>query len=111
MRGTIGTRRLGMMGSPMESAGSEFEEMNKAFLLFKGEGDEHEWSLYAWGAAKGTRHGGPADSESFLTHRCAHAEKVAEVYVYPDTHKACWRCQAPLPAGLKAVWILHNGVI
>ena len=105
--------RVGLIGAPVvEAVGKEFEETNTALLLFKGQDDEHEWSLYAWGAtARGHRQGGPADSVSFLTHRCAHEAMVSEVYVYPDTHKSCWRCQAPLPAGMKALWILHNGRI
>lgn len=93
---------------------ASFEELNKALLLYKGQGDESLWSLYAW-AARGyvtpRQQYMKTQDDSFLTHACAHAEQVAEVYVFPDTHKVCWRCQANIPDGIKALWIMHNGGI
>lgn len=85
-------------------------ELTKAVVLYEGEGDESEWKMYAWGGDKMARDY-LTGNESFLTHRCANKENVAEVYIFPDTHKACWRCQAPLPDGLRALWIMHNGEI
>jgi hypothetical protein len=90
-----------------------FEEKNKALLLYKGEDDEELWSLYAWESHDGRPMQQQIRSKdaSFLTHQCAHAEQVAEVYVFPDTHTRCWRCTAEIPDGLRALWILHNGEI
>ena len=88
-----------------------FEELNNARLLYKGQGDESEWSMYAWKAEPRAAKVAEFGHESFLTHACANAENVAEVYIFPDTHHVCWRCRAPLPDGLRALWIMHNGVI
>ncbi len=79
-------------------------------LLYKG---ENGWAMYDWnkeepGAMKDKLTG----EESFLVHACTTGDhSVREVYIFPDTHKACWRCQAALPDGMKALWILHNGRI
>jgi hypothetical protein len=77
--------------------------MNKDRLLMEWEGG---WSIYAWDAAKF-----PHEEQSFLTHACAKRENVYEVYVFPDSVKNCWRCCAPIPDELRALWILHNGHI
>ena len=82
--------------------GTEFKA-HGGELLYKGEGG---WSMYAWDDESIL----PGNA-SFLVHACTLSDimgRIREVYIFPDTHKACWRCQAALPEGMKALWIMHN---
>ena len=78
--------------------------LDSSRLLF----EDNKWRMYSWDDAVEDNYGPHA---SFLTHTCNGDKDVAEVYVFPDTHKRCWRCSDPLPDGIRALWIMHNGVI
>lgn len=86
-------------------------QLNNAVLLYKGNGDEDGWYMYAWSDKDAMQRDMLTGDESFLTHKCPHKEWVSEVYIFPDTHKNCWRCTEPVPDGLRALWIMHNGII
>ena len=90
----------------MSPAGSELKKLG--VLLFD---DEDGWKLWAWSYKDDVNRDIMTGDESFLTHACPQKEQVKEVYIFPDTHKACWRCAVPVPDGIRALWILHNGVV
>ena len=71
-----------------------------SLLLYEG---EDGWSIYGWGEETVN-----INNESFLVHACPGHKEVREVYIFLDTHKNCWRCQEPVPDGMRALWILHN---
>ncbi len=78
-------------------------------LLYQG---ENGWAMYDWNNQDKPAKDHLTGDESFLIHACnIGGDVVSEVYIFPDTHKACWRCQAALPDGMKALWIMHNGRI
>ncbi len=33
---------------------------------------------------------------------------VPRVHVYPDSDQHCWRCTAPIPEGIIALYVLHE---
>ncbi len=77
-------------------------------LLYQG---ENGWAMYEWESDNPAKTVLTGD-ESFLVHACTTSDHaVREVYIFPDTHIACWRCQVALPDGIKALWIMHNGRI
>lgn len=78
-------------------------------LLYQG---EDGWAMYDWNNKDSPARDELTGDESFLVHACTTVDApVREVYIFPDTHKSCWRCQAPLPDGMRALWIMHNGRI
>lgn len=78
-------------------------------LLYQG---ENGWAMYDWGGGDKPAKDHLTGDESFLVHACKTSDHtVREVYIFPDSHKRCWRCQAALPDGMRALWIMHNGRI
>ena len=48
-------------------------------------------------------------AKSFIKHRCEGDWAVPEVYEWPNRGDVtCWRCEDPIPDGIKGVWRLHN---
>ncbi len=45
---------------------------------------------------------------SYVKHVCDGEKEVRSVYVHPVLSKFCWRCTAPVPDDIRALWILHN---
>ncbi len=52
------------------------------------------------------------NTKSYIKHRCKGERAVGSIYIWPRdggrTHVACWRCDDPIPDGIKGTWIMHN---
>ncbi len=51
------------------------------------------------------------NTKSFIKHRCTGDWWVVPtVFGWPDTDdgEVCWRCEEPIPDGIKGTWMLHN---
>ena len=50
------------------------------------------------------------NTKSFIKHRCTGDWMVPTVFGWPDTddEEVCWRCEEPIPDGIKGTWMLHN---